>query len=258
MEIEGCRALVTGGNRGIGEAFVLELLELGAARVTVGSRDPAQAEHLRAASPDRVSILRLDVTQEDQVQAAAEQCGDVNLLVNNAGAFHMETLLGAEDSSALRDEMAVNYFGPVAMIRAFAPGIAAQGGGCIVNVLSAGAIVAVPDMGGYSPSKFAMRAASNCLRAELAPSGIHVAALIVGSVKTRMAAHVTGVRQEEPRTIAKAGIVAIRHSIDEHDTDDFTIGVRAALARDPGGLAANLARGVQARRAPPKAPERQR
>ena len=245
MKIKGCRALVTGGNRGIGEGFVRELLEADAARVYVGTRDPNNAAHLSKLDRDRIEIVRLDTTSTAQIDAATRQCTDVDLLVNNAGVFGMQTLIGAPDMSSIREEIEVNYLGSIAMSRAFAPIIEASGGGCIVNVLSAGAIVAVPEMGGYSPSKFAMRAASDCMRAELAPRGIHVAALIVGSVKTRMAEHVQGVFQEEPRTIARAGLVAARHSIAEHDTDAFAIGVRAALARDPSALAANLARAVQ-------------
>ncbi|WP_299769000.1 SDR family NAD(P)-dependent oxidoreductase [uncultured Pseudoteredinibacter sp.] len=154
--------------------------------------------------------------------------------------------MNAPDLSAMRNEMEVNYLGPVAMARAFAPIIEKNGGGCIVNVLSAGGIVSVPEMGGYSPSKFATRAASNCLRAELAPRGIHVSSLIVGSVKTRMAEHVKGVAQVDPVVIAKAGILAAKAEIDEHDTDPHAIGVRAALARDPAGLAKALAAGVGA------------
>jgi short-subunit dehydrogenase len=97
-------------------------------------------------------------------------------------------------------------------------------------------------MGGYSPSKFAARAASTCLRAELAPQGTHVAALIVGSVDTRMSEHITGRVKATPRDIARAGIIAVRHNIDEHDTDPHAIEVRAFTARDPHGLAASMAK----------------
>lgn len=134
------------------------------------------------------------------------------------------------------------------MCRAFAPVLTQNAPGCIVNVLSAGGIVAVPDMGGYSPSKFALRAASDCLRAELAPSNVHVTTLIVGSVDTRMAEHITDVEKESPNSIARAGLAAVRYSIPEHDTDPFAIGVRASLARDPAGLAKAMAKRVQVRR----------
>ena len=83
------------------------------------------------------------------------------------------------------------------------------------------------------------------LRAELAGQGTQLNALIVGSVDTRMAAHVTHVAKSAPRDIARAGLVAVRHNIPEHDTDAHAISVRAHLARDPGGLAAAMAKSVQ-------------
>lgn len=246
MRIEGCTAIVTGGNRGIGQGFVEELLEQGAARVYIGSRKPADAEELAATAPDRLRVIELDVADENQIAAAAKSCPDVTLVVNNAGVFNMQTLLGAPDMSLARQEMNVNFFGMLAMCRAFSPIIEANGGGAITNVLSAGGIVSVPSMGGYSPSKFAARAACNCMRAELAPRGVHVSALIVGSVKTRMAAHVKHVKQSEPRDIAKAGLYAVANKIDEHDTDPHAISVRAALARDPAGLAESMAQALHA------------
>lgn len=244
MKIEGCVALVTGGNRGIGEGFVDELLEQGATRVYIASRTLADAEAAAARDPERLVAIQLDVTREDQVAAAAARCTDVNLLINNAGSFGMTTLLTAPDLSALRAEIETNYIGMVSVVRAFAPTLKANGGGAVVNVLSAGGIVAVPVMGGYSPSKFAARAASTCLRAELAPQGTHVAALIVGSVDTRMAEHVKGRVKASPRDIARAGLVAVRHKIDEHDTDPHAVEVRAFTARDPHGLAVSMAKAV--------------
>lgn len=235
MKIEGCTALVTGGNRGIGQGFVEELLEAGARKVYVAARTLADAQAAAVADPRLVGI-ELDVTKPDQVAAAAAQATDVDLLINNAGAFVNTTLLGAPDDMAMRQEIETNYLGPVAMVRAFAPILKANGGGAVVNVLSAGGIVAVPNMGGYSPSKFAMRAASDCLRAELAPQGTSVHALIVGSVDTRMAAHVTWQEKSSPRAIGKAGLTAVTHKIDEHDTDPHAVSVRAFLARDPATL----------------------
>jgi NAD(P)-dependent dehydrogenase (short-subunit alcohol dehydrogenase family) len=240
MKIEDSVALVTGGNRGIGEAFVRALVAAGARRVHVGARDPASAAHLARELGERVRPLALDVTQPDQIAAAAQACPDVSILINNAGAFHNRLLIGAPDLAAARDEMEVNYFGPLGLCRAFAPILKAQGGGAICNVLSSAGLVALPNMGGYSPSKFAGRALAACVRAELAGQGTQVTALIVGSVDTRMAAHVAGAK-EKPEDIAAAG-AAIRRGIEEMDTDRMAIEVRASLARDPKGLERSLAR----------------
>lgn len=246
MDIKGCVALVTGANRGIGEAFVRVLIEEGAARVYAGARDPASAAHLEEAWPDRVKAIRLDVTQAGQVEAAARDCPDVSVVVNNAGVFTNRLLIGADDLSGAREEMEVNYFGPVAMARAFAPILKTNGGGAILNVLSVGGILAAPNMGGYSPSKFAMRAAGNCIRAELAGQGTSVTSLIVGSVDTRMASHVKGAK-EAPEDIARAAMRGITRGTDEIDTDRFAIEMRAAQARDPKGLERQMAKALHAK-----------
>jgi short-subunit dehydrogenase len=131
------------------------------------------------------------------------------------------------------------------MCRAFAPVLGRNGGGAIVNVLSAAAIVSVPVMGGYSPSKFASRALTTSVRAELADQGTEVSCLIVGSVDTRMASHVEG-EKESPRDIARAGLEAIRVYAREVETDDFARGVRAGVLHAPDKLEANLARMLDA------------
>lgn len=241
MNIEGKAAIVTGGNRGIGEGFVRALIEAGAGKVYIGARDPAQAAHLVEEFGDRVEAVRLDVTDEAQVAAAAEHCGDVGIVVNNAGAFTNRLLIGADDMSGARQEMEVNYFGTLAMCRAFAPVLAANGGGAIVNVLSAAALTNIPNMGGYGPSKTATRFLSAGVRAELADQGTQVSALIVGSVDTRMAAHVDG-RKEQPIDIGRAGVTAIRKNIDEMDTDWMATSVRARIAMDPKGYERGLAK----------------
>ena len=241
MEIAGSTPLVTGGNRGIGEAFVRAFLEAGAKRVYVGTRTAGGAKHLVDAAPGRVVEVVLDITQGAQVEAAAARCSDVDILVNNAGVFANTRLFGTPNIDAAREEMEVNYFGTLRMCRAFALVLGRNGGGAIANVLSSGAIVSVPAMGGYSPSKFAGRALATIVRAELAAQGTSVSALIVGSVDTRMASHVQG-KKEAPETIAAAGLRAIREGVKEVDTDEFAVGVRAAMERAPERLEASLAR----------------
>jgi NAD(P)-dependent dehydrogenase (short-subunit alcohol dehydrogenase family) len=239
MNVEGKVALVTGGNRGIGAAFVRELLNAGATRAYVGTRVLDAAADVCDECGDRAVPVQLDVTNEEQVAAAADACKDVSILINNAGAFLNATLLKAPDLSMAREEMEVNYFGVLSMCRAFAPVLLRNAPAAIVNVLSAGAIVAVPNMGGYSPSKFAARALTTNIRAELGDA-VQVSALIVGSVDTRMAAHVQGLK-ESPAKIAKAGIKAIHDNLPEVDTDEMAARMRAALERDPERLEKKMA-----------------
>ncbi|MDA5193506.1 SDR family oxidoreductase [Govanella unica] len=240
MKVAGQVAIVTGGNRGIGEGFVRAFLDAGVTKVYVGARTKADAAHLADEFPGRAIPITLDVTNTDQVVAAARDCGDVSIVVNNAGAFLQQQLIGAPDMSFARAEMEVNYFGMLSMCRAFAPVLKANGGGAIVNVLSVGGIIAAPVMGGYSPSKFAAHALTTNIRAELAEQGTQVSALIVGSVDTRMAAHVKG-QKEKPTDIGRAGILAIEKYITEMDTDFMAVTARAALARDPRSIERQMA-----------------
>jgi short-subunit dehydrogenase len=213
--------------------------------VYAAARVKESAAHLSAESPAHVVTVQLDVSDADSIARAAAECPDVTILVNNAGQFHNQTLLRASDLGFARSEMEVNYFGPLAMCRAFAPVLARSRPSAIANVLSAGAIVASPVMGGYSPSKFAARAMSACLRAELADQETVVTALIVGSVDTRMAAHVKGAK-ERPETVAAAALAAIRRGVAEADTDPMAVEVRAALLREPEALARGMARLLKA------------
>ena len=240
MNIEGSTALVTGGNRGIGLGFVYELMEQGAKRVYVCARSIGDAQQIASQHPDVLVAVELDVTNQQQIDAAAAQCGDVSILVNNAGAFFNKTLMGAESMDTMRLEMETNHFGVVAMCRAFAPILKRNGGGAIANVLSVGGIIAVPGMGGYSPSKFAARAASTCIRAELADQGTTVSALIVGSVETRMSEHVKGPKAQ-PSDVAKEGLLAIKLGINEWDTDPMAVNARAKKALDPQAMERSMA-----------------
>ncbi|TWE07875.1 SDR family oxidoreductase [Rudaeicoccus suwonensis] len=230
VQVAGSVAFVTGGNRGIGRAFVEELLAGGAARVYCGARTPAEVpDELRAAG---AVVVPLDVTDDASVVAAAQACGDVTVVINNAGLHGRDRLVLAQDPQMARREMEVNYFGPLNMIRAFAPVLAANGGGAIVNVLSVAGAMPTAFMGGYSPAKSAALFLSIIARAELEPNGTSVTALIVGSVDTRMADHVEGAK-EDPRTIAATGLQAMERGERIRDTDAMAIEARAKYALDP-------------------------
>ena len=111
-------------------------------------------------------------------------------------------------------------------------------------MLTAAALISIPVMGGYGPSKAAARGLSTAIRAELSAQGTQVTALSVGPVDTRMAAHVEG-NKERSEDIARAGLGAVRRAIDELDTDRMAVDVRAALALDPKALERRMARMLQ-------------
>ncbi|MCD9153868.1 SDR family oxidoreductase [Aeromicrobium duanguangcaii] len=228
--VTGSTVVVTGANRGIGLAFVQEALAAGAAKVYAGVRDVGDVTDELAATG--AEIVALDVVDRAQVQAAARTCSDATVLINNAGLFTGNRLVQADDPDAARREMEVNYFGPLETTRAFAPVISANGGGAIVNVLSVAAIAPTAFMGGYSTSKAAALYLGGIARAELEPMDVGVTSLIVGSVETRMAAHVDG-QKEDPRDVARIGLKAMSRGDWTCDTDRMAIDSRARMARDP-------------------------
>ncbi len=243
--VRGCVAVVSGGNRGIGRAFVEELLAGGAAKVYCGARN-------RDEIPDELTAagaigLTLDVTDATSVGRAAQTCPDATVIINNAGLHGRDRLVLAADQDIARQEMEVNYFGVLNMIRAFAPVLERNGGGAIANVLSVAGAIPTAFMGGYSPAKSAALFLSIIARAELEQQGTSVTALILGSVDTRMADHVEGIK-EDPRDIAIVGLRAMERGERILDTDRMAIAARAKYALDPvrweRGMAKVLSSGV--------------
>jgi NAD(P)-dependent dehydrogenase (short-subunit alcohol dehydrogenase family) len=227
VTIAGTHALVTGANRGLGEAFVAELLDRGVAVVYAAARNPDTVD----INDERVVPIRLDVTKPDDVSAAASRCADVSVLINNAGAMLRTPLLAAPDLSAARSEMETNYFGTLAMCRAFAPVLAHNGGGAVVNVLSVASWLTSPFNGSYGASKSAEWALTNAIRVELRAAGTLVVAVHAGWIDTDMAANV-------PETKISTGDVAgqtldaLERGDEEVLTDDKTREVKASLPTD--------------------------
>ena len=186
MDIAGARALVTGANRGLGKAFVEELLKRGVAVVYAAARNPETVD----VDDNRVIPIGLDITNPDDVRDAVSRCADVTVLINNAGAMLRSPLLAATDVSAARSEMETNYFGTLAMCRAFAPVLAKNGGGAIVNMLSVASWLASPFNGSYAASKSAQWALTNAIRTELRAAGTLVVGVHAGWIDTDMAANV--------------------------------------------------------------------
>jgi len=230
-QIDGITALVTGANRGLGKAFTQALLDRGAAKVYAGARDPSTVEVTDA----RVVPVRLDITNPGDVAAAARDCTDVSLVINNAGAMLQTPFLSAPDMSAARTEMETNYFGTLAMARAFAPALAAAGDGALVNMLSVVSWYAPPFNASYCASKSAEWALTNALRVELRAQGTLVVGVYAGFIDTDMAAAV-----DEPkisaRDVAGQTLDAIETGRPEVLTDEWTRHVKNSVAADQDSL----------------------
>jgi NAD(P)-dependent dehydrogenase (short-subunit alcohol dehydrogenase family) len=159
MIISGTNALVTGANRGLGAELVEGLLARGAGTVYAAVRDPRNLTHPAVKDP-RVVPVHLDVTDLASVRAAAERAGDVDVLVNNAGIAASGSLLTGDPEHA-RAAMETNFWGPVSVLRAFAPVLARRGGGTAVTVLSALSWAAMPGAGAYAATKAAAWSLTN-------------------------------------------------------------------------------------------------
>jgi NAD(P)-dependent dehydrogenase (short-subunit alcohol dehydrogenase family) len=176
MNIANTTVLVTGANRGIGQALVEEALSRGATRVYAGTRRPL-------AHPDgRVTPLTLDVTNAAQLQAAVEKVGALDLLINNAGVGRQDDL---SDRGVLEWHLAVKLFGTYGVTQAFLP-LLARSRGAIVNVMSTAALAAFPLLPAYSISEAATFSLTQSLRALLAARGVRVHAVLAGAVDTDM------------------------------------------------------------------------
>ena len=227
MKIRDSVAFVTGANRGIGLVFAQELLAAGARKVYAAARNP---ESIPLSGVERV---RLDVTNPQSVASAAMASGDVNLLINNAGSAHWTGFLSPESVEAARSEMETNYFGPLFLSRAFAPVLAKNSGGAIVNVLSILSWIAVPTAGTYSASKAAAWALTNWLRTSLRDQGTQVLGVHAGPVDTDMASGLT-LPKVTPVDVVRQVLYSLEAGCDEVLVDDMTRQVKAGLSNEPG------------------------
>jgi NAD(P)-dependent dehydrogenase (short-subunit alcohol dehydrogenase family) len=226
MNITGSVALVTGGNRGLGKAFVHALLDAGAQKVYVGTRSP-----LESGDP-RLQPLHLDITQSSDIAAAAQSCQDVTICVNNAGVGSAETLLHPLHDDDARRDMETNYLGTLAMCRAFAPILKQNGGGALVNMLSVVSWYVEPMLGSYSVSKAAEWAMTNAIRIELRSQGTLVVGVYAGFVATDSAASVA-FPKARPEVVAAVTMEAIREGCEQVLADQSSQEIRAALDADP-------------------------
>ncbi|ABS03664.1 SDR family oxidoreductase [Kineococcus radiotolerans] len=217
--LTGRTVLVTGANGGLGEQFVHQALQRGAAKVYAAARTP------RTWDDSRITPLRLDLTDPEAATRAAAGARDVDVLINNAGiAPAGDSISGPEDD--LRQIFETNFFGTLRVANAFAPVLAIHGGGSLLNVLSAAAWINIPT--GYAASKAAMWSATNALRVQLRAQGTQVIGLLVGMVDTPMAAS-WDVPKVSPASVVAQAYDAIADGSFEVLADDTTRHLKSRL-----------------------------
>ncbi|GLY90533.1 oxidoreductase [Actinoallomurus iriomotensis] len=225
MKINGSIALVTGANRGLGRQFAQQLLDRGAAKVYATARRPEQVDIPGA------EVLRLDITDPASVTAAAAAAGDVTLLVNNAGVATRHDLVTG-DLDRIRLELNTSFYGTLAMVRAFAPVLAAGGGGAILNVMSAMSWLSFVGANAYGVAKAAEWSLTNGVRLELAAQGTLVSGLHLAAADTDMMAG-QDVPKSDPAEVVSLALDGIEAGLLEIIADEQTAAIKAALSADP-------------------------
>jgi NAD(P)-dependent dehydrogenase (short-subunit alcohol dehydrogenase family) len=225
--------LVTGANRGLGRALVDDALSRGAKRVYAASRRPMAVRH------ERVIPLMLDVTDPEQIRETVNHVGALDLLINNAGISIPDDL---GDGAAFEQHFAVNLYGTLDVTRAFLPALA-RSRGAVVNVVSLGAVAAVPILPAYSASKAAALSVTQSLRALLATSGVRVHAVLPGPIDTNMI-RALDIPKTPPEDVARAILDGVERG--EEDifpdpmsqalADGWRAGVAKALERENAAL----------------------
>jgi NAD(P)-dependent dehydrogenase (short-subunit alcohol dehydrogenase family) len=230
MNLQDSVAVVTGSNRGLGREFAAQRLERGTMKVYATARTPGGVQI------PGVTPLGLDITDPDSIARAAAVAGDATLVVNNAGISTGTSLMDG-DLARIELELDTNFYGPLRVTRAFAPILVANGGGAILNILSVLSWFHLPSTGAYSAAKAAAWAMTDVARQELAPSGVHVAALHVAYMDTDMAAHINAPKAD-PADVAALALDGIENDLTEILADDTTRSVKQGLAATPARPAA--------------------
>ncbi len=206
MNIQGKTVLITGGNRGIGQALVQEALKRGAKKVYVGTRSALQS------TDSRVVPVTLDVTNISQIQQAANEIDSLDVLINNAGVAIYDDLSNLD---VIEQHLAVNLFGGINMARAFLP-LLKNSKGAIVNNLSLVALAPLPIIPAYSISKAAAFSMTQSLRAHLAGQGVSVHAVLLGPIDTDMNRGF-----DIPKASPESAAVGIFDGLENGDEDIF-------------------------------------
>ncbi len=228
MRISGSTALVTGANRGLGRHFAAQLLERGAAKVYATARNPDRTDW---ADLPGAGVLQLDITDPASVAETASRAQDVDVVINNAGVSTFQNLVTG-DLHKIRQELDTHLWGTLSVIRAFAPILAGNGGGAILNVGSRMSWLSYLGANSYAVAKAAEWSLTNGVRLELAAQGTLVSGLYLSSTDTDMMAG-WDVPKNDPADVVRRALDGVEAGRFEIIADPDTAAAKAALADDP-------------------------
>lgn len=216
LDVKGKIALVTGANRGIGNAITKVFLSHGAAKVYAAVRTPASASELVAEFGDQVVPVAFDLTRKETIEAAADFASDVSLVVNNAGVLRTVTPFAADAVENLQAEMETNVYGLIYTAQAFAPVLKANGGGAFVQLNSVASLKSFPDFATYCASKAAAYSITQALRVLLSKQGTDVLSVHPGPIATDMGEAAGFAEFAEPPALVGEAIVKALAAGDFH------------------------------------------
>ncbi len=227
MKLKDSTVFITGANRGLGLEFARQALARGARKVYAGARDPSTV------TLPGVIPVQLDVNDAAQVAAAAAACGDVTLVINNAGIADLKGVL-ADDSIAITQRMMeTNLYGVMRVSQAFAPVLGKNGGGGLLNVLSVSSWLSAPVLAAYSISKAAAWSATNALRNEMREQHTQVLGLHVGFIDTDMT-HGFDAEKLSPEFVVSRTFESLEAGASEVSVGDWTQAIKRGLSDEPG------------------------
>jgi NAD(P)-dependent dehydrogenase (short-subunit alcohol dehydrogenase family) len=226
MNLKNAVVLITGANRGLGLAFARIALARGARKVYAGARDPSTI------TLPGVEAIKLDVSNPADVAAAAAHATDVTLVINNAGIADMGGFLDADAIESAQRHLDVNLFGSLRVAQAFAPVLAANGGGALLNVLSIASWINGQPLGLYAMSKSAAWAMTNGLRHDLRAQGTQVLGLHMGFVDTDLTKGIDAPKST-PDAIVNQAFDGLEAGAQEVLADERTRQVKQGLSANP-------------------------
>ena len=226
MTIQDSVVFITGANRGLGLALAQEALRRRARKVYAGVRN------LTEGNTPGIVQFRLDVTNPASIAAAAAQCGDTTVLINNAGIARLtSSTLDSTMIEVTREIFETNFYGMILVSQTFAPILARNGGGAVINMLSDAVWLSRPILAAYSASKAAAWSFTNALRTELRSQKTFVLGLHVGFMDTDMTKGFE-MKKTHPSVVAEAGLDGLESNQEEVLVDDFTREVKRSLSTE--------------------------